>query len=151
MHARRGFFKSLFGIGAGAVALSRGAGAQAELTAAVPVLTPDVADLAFTIDNGVKVFHLTAEPVKQTIVPGRIFDLWGFNGSAPGPTIQAREGDSIRIIFENRKTAGALPAFQFVRVLTGKFSAGGGSAPRESLASQRASSGDEGSYQRRME
>jgi len=48
--------------------------------------------LAFTLDNGVKVFNLIAEPVKQVIVPGRTFDLWGFNGSAPGPTIQANEG-----------------------------------------------------------
>ena len=53
------------------------------------------------MDAGVKVFRLIAEPVKQTIVPGRTFDLWGFNGSAPGPTIQANEGDRVRIIFEN--------------------------------------------------
>jgi hypothetical protein len=65
------------------------------------VITPDVGDLPFTIDNGIKVFHLIAEPVKQTVIPGRTFDLWGFNGSAPGPTIQATEGDRIRIIFEN--------------------------------------------------
>lgn len=65
------------------------------------VVTPDVADLPFTMDNGVKEFHLVAEPVKQTIVPGRTFDLWGFNGSAPGPTIQANEGDRVRIVFDN--------------------------------------------------
>jgi hypothetical protein len=67
----------------------------------VPVVTPDIADLPFKMDAGVKVFRLIAEPVKQTIVPGRTFDLWGFNGSAPGPTIQANEGDRVRIIFEN--------------------------------------------------
>lgn len=67
----------------------------------VPVTTLDVADLPFTLDNGVKVFHLIAEPVKQMIIPGRTFDLWGFNGSAPGPTIQANEGDRVRIIFDN--------------------------------------------------
>jgi len=67
----------------------------------VPVVTLDAGDLPFTVDNGVKVFHLIAEPVKQTIVPGRTFDLWGFNGSAPGPTIQANEGDRIRIVFDN--------------------------------------------------
>ena len=45
----------------------------------VAVMTPDVADLPFTIDDGVKVFNLIAEPVKQTIIPGamgRTFDLW---------------------------------------------------------------------------
>jgi FtsP/CotA-like multicopper oxidase with cupredoxin domain len=99
MNPRRSFFRSVLGIGAGAFALSR---AKAQTAATVRVITPDVADLPFTMDNGIKVFHLTAEPVKQTIVPGRIFDLWGFNGSAPGPTIQANEGDRIRIIFENR-------------------------------------------------
>src|SRR5450755_261015 len=67
-----------------------------------PVTTLDVGDLPFTMDNGVKVFQLIAEPVKQLIIPGRTFDLWGFNGSAPGPTIQANEGDRIRIVFENR-------------------------------------------------
>jgi hypothetical protein len=64
-------------------------------------VTPDVADLPFSLDNGVKVFHLIAEPVKQTVVPGRTFDLWGFNGSAPGPTIQTNEGDRVRILFDN--------------------------------------------------
>ena len=105
---RRTFFRNVLGIGAGAVALSRGARAQQTIKTqqpnsgkAVPVVTPDVSDLPFTIDNGVKVFHLVAEPVKQTIVPGRTFDLWGYNGSAPGPTIQASEGDRVRIVFEN--------------------------------------------------
>lgn len=105
MTARRSFFKNLFGLGAGAVTLLQSGQAQqasepAE-SAPVPVVTPDVADLPFTTDNGVKEFHLVAEPVKQTIVPGRTFDLWGFNGSAPGPTIQANEGDRVRIIFDN--------------------------------------------------
>lgn len=44
----------------------------------VPVTTLDIGDLPFTMDNGVKVFSLVAEPVKQVIVPGRTFDLWGF-------------------------------------------------------------------------
>ncbi len=67
----------------------------------VPVITPDIPDLPFTVDNGVKVFNLIAEPVKQLIVPGRMFDLWGFNGSAPGPTIQVNQGDRVRVLFDN--------------------------------------------------
>jgi manganese oxidase len=101
MNPRRSFFRRVFGIGASAVALSRAARAQPNSGAAVPVVTPDIADLPFTIDSGVKVFHLTAEPVKQMIIPGRTFDLWGFNGSAPGPTIQANEGDRIRIVYRH--------------------------------------------------
>ena len=67
----------------------------------VPVQTPDVADLAFTLDNGVKVFHLIAEPVKQQIAPAKVLDLWGYNGSAPGPTIQVNQGDRVRIVVDN--------------------------------------------------
>src|SRR5438270_680725 len=67
----------------------------------VPVQTPDVPDLPFTMDNGVKVFHLIAEPVKQQIAPNKTLILWGFNGSAPGPTIQINQGDRIRIIVDN--------------------------------------------------
>ena len=106
MNARRNFFRNVFSVGAG-VAASQLASAQqvrapAPATGAPPsVLTPDIEDLPFTIDNGVKVFNLIAEPVKQTIIPGRTFDLWGFNGSAPGPTIQASEGDRVRIVFDN--------------------------------------------------
>jgi len=99
MNPRRRFFRNMFGLGAGAAALAQVASSQA--APPVPVLTPDIADLPFTMDSGVKVFHLIAEPVKQVIIPGRTFDLWGFNGSAPGPTIQATEGDRVRIVFEN--------------------------------------------------
>jgi manganese oxidase len=75
---------------------ARGAGAGF-----LPVVTPDVPDLPFEMDNGVKVFHLIAEPVKQEILPGKIVNLWGYNGSAPGPTIQAVEGDRVRIVVDN--------------------------------------------------
>jgi len=113
MNPRRSFFRSVLGLGAGAAALSGVSRAQQagptaplaaqppNLGAALSVVTPDIADLPFKMDNGVKVFQLTAEPVKQVIIPGRTFDLWGFNGSAPGPTIQANEGDRVRIVFEN--------------------------------------------------
>ncbi|HUS20209.1 MAG TPA: copper oxidase [Terriglobales bacterium] len=65
------------------------------------VQTPDVPNLAFTLDNGVKVFHLVAEPVKREIFPGRVLDLWGYNGTAPGPTIQINQGDHVRIVVDN--------------------------------------------------
>jgi manganese oxidase len=68
----------------------------------VPVQTPDVPDLPHEMDRDVKVFRLRAEPVRREIAPGKVLDLWGFNGSAPGPTIQVTEGDRVRIIVENR-------------------------------------------------
>src|SRR5579885_1984313 len=67
----------------------------------IPVRTPDVPDLPFTWDNGVKVFHLVAEPVKRQITPTKTLDLWGYNGTSPGPTIQVTQGDRVRIIFDN--------------------------------------------------
>lgn len=104
MNPRRDFFRSILGLSAGAAALTqavKGQEVRESRAASIPVVTPDIADLPFTLDRGVKVFHLIAEPVKQVVVPGRTFDLWGFNGSAPGPTIQANEGDRVRILFDN--------------------------------------------------
>jgi hypothetical protein len=104
MNPRRSFFKGVLGLGAGIAAVTGALKAQQIRSGPAtntPVMTPDIADLPFTTDSGVKVFNLIAEPVKQVIVPGRTFDLWGFNGSAPGPTIQANEGDRVRIVFDN--------------------------------------------------
>ncbi len=104
MKNRRGFFRSASAIAA-AVSGARLTKARGTVSAPdeppIRVQTPDVNDLPFKLDNGVKVFHLVAEPVKQQIAPGRMLDLWGFNGSAPGPTIQITQGDRVRIIVEN--------------------------------------------------
>ena len=66
-----------------------------------PVVTADVGDLSFTMDGDIKVFRLNAEVVRQAIHPRKSIDVWGFNGSAPGPTIQVNQGDHVRVIFEN--------------------------------------------------
>src|SRR5262245_16805003 len=57
-----------------------------------PMLTPDVPDLPHELDGNVKVFHLTAEPVRRKIAPFKTIDTWGYNGSCPGPTIQINQG-----------------------------------------------------------
>ncbi|MBV9500281.1 MAG: copper oxidase [Acidobacteriaceae bacterium] len=106
MRNRRSFFRGAFGIGAGLLSAPR---AKARYVTSdsnlaespVRVQSPDLKDLPFTVDNGVKVFHLVMEPVKQQITPHKVLDLWGFNGSAPGPTIQITQGDRVRIIVEN--------------------------------------------------
>jgi len=67
----------------------------------LPAVTPDVPDLPFEMDNGVKVFHLVAQPVRQRISPDKVANLWGYNGFAPGPTIQAKQGDRIRFMVHN--------------------------------------------------
>ena len=67
-----------------------------------PVVTPDLPKLPFKLVDGVKEFHLIAELVKSELMPGRPIEAWGFNGSVPGPTIEANEGDRLRVILENR-------------------------------------------------
>jgi FtsP/CotA-like multicopper oxidase with cupredoxin domain len=68
----------------------------------LPVQTPDLAKLPFQIENGVKVFHLVAEPVKRAFLPSKVVDVWGYNGSMPGPMIEIEEGDRVRIIVTNK-------------------------------------------------
>jgi manganese oxidase len=119
MSTRRGFLRNVLA-GAGAMVSAKMMSAQqpymsqmrgmqmkvmkeSKRQRAAPVLveTPDVDQLPWRMDGNVKEFHLIAEPVKQQIFPGRIVDLWGYNGSAPGPTIQVDQGDRVRIIVDN--------------------------------------------------
>ncbi|HXN55827.1 MAG TPA: copper oxidase [Myxococcales bacterium] len=67
----------------------------------VPVVTPNGATLPYKLDHGVKVFHLIAEQVKREIAPGMVINAWGYNGQSPGPTIEAVEGDRVRILITN--------------------------------------------------
>ena len=122
-NGRRTFIQSIAALSAGVVASAKALAAQGQKMQdmpgmqherskpepahvpqpgiVLPVVTPDVPDLAFEMDNGVKVFHLVAEPVKQVLLPGKVVNLWGYNGSAPGPTIQVQQGDRVRIIVDN--------------------------------------------------
>jgi len=68
---------------------------------AVLVETPDIPKLAFNLVDGVKEFHLIAQPVETEFLPGRKVHAWGYNGSVPGPTIEITEGDRVRILFHN--------------------------------------------------
>jgi len=67
-----------------------------------PVVTPNGTTLPWTMEKGVKVFRLVAEPVKREFAPGMIADCWGYNGQTPGPTIEAVEGDRVRIFVTNK-------------------------------------------------
>lgn len=69
---------------------------------ALLIQTPDIPKLEYTMENGVKVFRLRAEPVRTEFIPGKTVDAWGYNGSVPGPTIEVMEGDRVRIEFENK-------------------------------------------------
>jgi FtsP/CotA-like multicopper oxidase with cupredoxin domain len=67
-----------------------------------PVVTLNGWSLPWRMNNGVKEFHLVAEPVVREIAPGMKANLWGYNGQSPGPTIEAVEGDRVRIFLTNR-------------------------------------------------
>ena len=72
------------------------------LLAYTPVITPNGSSLPWTMEDGVKVFHLVAEPVTQEFAPGMTVNCWGYNGQTPGPTIEAVEGDRVRILVTNK-------------------------------------------------
>jgi manganese oxidase len=117
MKNRRDFLRNTFGVGATfaaaprllAAAQANGGGMDMDQVShsappgsgIVSVETPDVPELPWRMAGGAKEFHLIAEPVKQELVPGKIVNLWGYNGSAPGPTIQVNQGDRVRIIVDN--------------------------------------------------
>ena len=67
-----------------------------------PVVTLNGWTLPWRMNNGVKEFHLIAEPVVREIAPGMKANLWGYNGQSPGPTIEVVEGDRVRIFVTNR-------------------------------------------------
>jgi FtsP/CotA-like multicopper oxidase with cupredoxin domain len=69
------------------------------------VVTPNGTTLPWRQVEGVKVFHLTAGEVKHEFAPGLIGRCWGYNGQVHGPTIEAVEGDRVRIYVTNRLPA----------------------------------------------
>ena len=62
-----------------------------------PVVTLNGWTLPWRMNQGVKEFHLVAEPVVREMAPGFKAHLWGYNGQSPGPTIEVVEGDRVRI------------------------------------------------------
>ncbi|OPX53941.1 multicopper oxidase domain-containing protein, partial [Oceanospirillum multiglobuliferum] len=67
-----------------------------------PVATLNGWTLPWRMKNGWKEFHLIAEPVVREMAPGMKANLWGYNGQSPGPTIEAVEGDKVRIFVTNK-------------------------------------------------
>ncbi|MFN3375031.1 MAG: multicopper oxidase family protein [Burkholderiaceae bacterium] len=67
-----------------------------------PVVTLNGWTTPWRMNQGVKEFHLVAEPVVREVAPGLFVNLWGYNGQSPGPTIEVVEGDRVRIFVTNR-------------------------------------------------
>jgi FtsP/CotA-like multicopper oxidase with cupredoxin domain len=120
MSNRRSFFRTAGAVALGAAAVSRvGAASLPEAPVAsspdtlppppppngrpyLPMVTLNGWSLPWRLKDGVKEFHLVAEPVVREIAPGMKARLWGYNGSSPGPTIEAVEGDRVRIFVTNK-------------------------------------------------
>jgi len=122
MTSRRDFFRTLAVAGGAVAAAAVGSGALAALPepmsrdlpdtapplvpptgpAYQPVVTLNGWTLPWRMHDGVKEFHLVAEPVVREIAPGMQAHLWGYNGQSPGPTIEVVEGDRVRIFVTNR-------------------------------------------------
>lgn len=67
-----------------------------------PVVTLNGWTLPWRMNDGVKEFHLIAEPVVREMAPGMSAHLWGYNGQSPGPTIEVVEGDRVRVFVTNK-------------------------------------------------
>ncbi|MEQ8509410.1 MAG: copper oxidase [Rhodospirillaceae bacterium] len=104
---RRSLLSSLVA-GAGAALLGR-SDAEAQTVAATPrnakgytpVRTLNGSTLPFEMKDGVKEFRLVAEEIEHEFAPGTTAKCWGYNGRTPGPTIEAFEGDRVRILVTN--------------------------------------------------
>lgn len=61
--------------------------------------------LAYTLNGDVKVFELTARPVRWPILTGVTVTAWTYNGTVPGPMIRVTEGDKVRVVLKNELPA----------------------------------------------
>ncbi len=55
-------------------------------------------------DAAVRAVTLTAAPAKQRLVPAQYpeTEIWGYNGAVPGSELRFRQGETARIVVENR-------------------------------------------------
>lgn len=115
---RRSFLQ--YGSVAGAALIARSTSAEAEQLTQTPqtktssiskkvvapggqiaVTTPNGTTLPWREVSGVKVGHLIAQAVQHEFAPGLVAECWGYNGGTPGPTLEAVEGDRLRIYVTN--------------------------------------------------
>lgn len=90
-----------------------------------PVVTPNGATLPFKVVDGVKVFHLVAEEVEHEFAPGLEAKCWGYNGRVHGPTIEAVEGDIVRVYVTNKLPAATTVHWHGVILPSGMDGVGG--------------------------
>ncbi len=68
-----------------------------------PVRSKDdaVEQLEYQEVDGIKVFELSADPIRWDYGNGDLVNSWGYNEQLPGPEIRVTEGDDVRIEFTN--------------------------------------------------
>jgi FtsP/CotA-like multicopper oxidase with cupredoxin domain len=49
----------------------------------------------------IREYELTAQDVEIEVAPGVMYPAWTYNGQVPGPTLRARQGDRVRVVFKN--------------------------------------------------
>ncbi|MQB00961.1 MAG: multicopper oxidase domain-containing protein [Actinobacteria bacterium] len=76
---------------------------DAEVTGSFPASTKGTGgvDLEPRMEDGVKVFQLTADEITWEVAPGETKQGFAYNGMIPGPAIRAELGDRVRVILHN--------------------------------------------------
>src|SRR5688572_21374367 len=90
-----------------------------------PVFTPNGETLPFRVVDGVKVFHLRVEEVDHEFAPGLRAKCWGYNGRVHGPTLEAVEGDRVRVYVTNNLSAPTTVHWHGVYLPSGMDGVGG--------------------------
>ena len=67
----------------------------------VAITAPDLDSLPFKMVNGAKEFQIRAQAVAREFLPGYMMNVYGYNGSMPGPLIEINQGDRIRMVVTN--------------------------------------------------
>jgi hypothetical protein len=94
-----------------------------------PVATLNGWTLPWRMNGDWKEFHLVAEPVQREFAPGMTAHLWGYNGQAPGPTIETVEGDKVRVFVTNALPEHTTVHWHGVAVPNGMDGVGGVTQP----------------------
>jgi FtsP/CotA-like multicopper oxidase with cupredoxin domain len=55
-------------------------------------------------DDGFREFKITADVQPTELKEGVTVEAWAYNGQIPGPLLRVKEGERVRIIFENKVT-----------------------------------------------
>jgi FtsP/CotA-like multicopper oxidase with cupredoxin domain len=66
--------------------------------------TPGVATEFGELEGGVRTFEVTASEIEHRVAnfPFETVRAWGYNGSTPGPTLVAYEGETVRVKLQNQ-------------------------------------------------